>query len=375
MKTQSSAKTQKTKRLLLFLPLLILPFTTMAFWALGGGKGNVKPVDIQQKGFNTNLPNAKFDDTQKQDKLSIYESFAQDHKGEESSDTDFQNIPFGDKNENTENEIQQKLAQLNDALNQPETSPHFNPSKTSKPKTSEGMANDVNRLESLMKNMDDKGDDPEMKQLNGILEKIMDIQHPGRTKDRMENERKDNPGALTVHTLNNKNSQIYQLAKSLKPDLLDPNTNTIKAVIHQTQEVVSGSVVKLRLLDSIMINGTIIPKNQMFFGLAHVNNERLEINLKTLRYKNSILPVSLSAFDLDGLEGLFIPGAMSRDASKEGVDDALQNLQIMTMVPSLGAQAASAGIQAAKGLFRKKVKQIRVELKAGYQLLLRDNNQ
>lgn len=375
MKTQSSAETQKTKRLLLFLPLLILPFTTMAFWALGGGNGNVKPIDTHQKGFNTNLPNAKFDDSKKQDKLSIYESFAQEHKGEESLDTDFQNIHFGDKNGNPENEFQQKLAQLNDALNQPENQPQFSQSKAHRPKASGGMDNDVNRLESLMKNMDDKGDDPEMKQLNGILEKIMDIQHPGRTQERMENQRKDNPGALTVHTLNNKNSQIYQLAKSLKPDLLDPNTNTIKAIIHQTQEVVSGSVVKLRLLDSIMINGTIIPKNQMIYGLAHVNNERLEINLKTLRYKNSILPVSLSAFDLDGLEGLFIPGAMNRDASKEGVDDALQNLQIMTMDPSIGAQAASAGVQAAKGLFRKKVKQIRVELKAGYQLLLRDNNQ
>nr|WP_294899683.1 conjugative transposon protein TraM [uncultured Pedobacter sp.] len=375
MKTQSSAETQKRKRLLLFLPLLILPFTTMAFWALGGGKGNVKPFDTLQKGFNTNLPNAKFDDTQKQDKLSIYESFAQSQRSKELSDTDFQNIPLGNQNDAADNEIQQKLAQLTSALNQPDNQPQFSPSKSPRPKTTGGMDNDVNRLESLMKNMVDKGDDPEMKQLNGILEKIMDIQHPGRTQERMENQRKDNPGALTVHTLNNKNSQIYQLAKSLKPDLLDPNTNTIKAVIHQTQEVVSGSVVKLRLLDSIIINGTIIPKNQMIYGLAHVNNERLEINLKTLRYKNSILPVSLSAFDLDGLEGLFIPGAMNRDASKEGVDDALQNLQIMTMDPSIGAQAASAGVQAAKGLFRKKVKQIRVELKAGYQLLLRDNNQ
>lgn len=375
MKTKSAAETQKTKRLLLFLPLLILPFTTMAFWALGGGKGNVKPDENHQKGFNINLPNAKFDDTQKQDKLSIYESFAQEQRGKESSENDFQNIQFGDQNDAADIEIQQKLAQLTTALNQPETQPYLSQSKKTKPRTYSGIDDDVNRLESLMKTVDNKSDDPEMKQLNGILEKIMDIQHPGRTKERLENQRKDNPGALTVHTLNNKNSQIYQLAQSLQPDLLDPNTNTIKAVIHQTQEIVSGSVVKLRLLDSIIINGTIIPKNQIVYGLAHVNNERLEINLKTLRYKNSILPVSLSAFDLDGLEGLFIPNAMTKDASKEGVDDALQNLQIMTMDPSLGAQAASAGIQAAKGLFRKKVKQIRVELKAGYQLLLRDNNQ
>ncbi len=73
------------------------------------------------------------------------------------------------------------------------------------------------------------------------------------------------------------------------------------------------------------------------------------------------------------MEGLYIPGAISRDASKKGVDDAIQSLQIMTMDPSVSAQVAGAGIQAAKGLFGKKVKQIRVKVKAGYKLLLRDN--
>jgi hypothetical protein len=45
------------------------------------------------------------------------------------------------------------------------------------------------------------------------------------------------------------------------------------------------------------------------------------------------------------------------------------------MDPSLGAQAASAGIQAAKTLISKKVKLVKVTVKAGYQVLLRDNNQ
>jgi hypothetical protein len=46
----------------------------------------------------------------------------------------------------------------------------------------------------------------------------------------------------------------------------------------------------------------------------------------------------------------------------------------MTMDPSVSAQVAGAGITAAKGLFGRKVKQVRVKVKAGYQLLLRDNN-
>jgi len=44
------------------------------------------------------------------------------------------------------------------------------------------------------------------------------------------------------------------------------------------------------------------------------------------------------------------------------------------MDQSLKAQAMSAGVQAAKGLFSKKVKQIKVTIKAGYKILLMDAN-
>jgi hypothetical protein len=42
------------------------------------------------------------------------------------------------------------------------------------------------------------------------------------------------------------------------------------------------------------------------------------------------------------------------------------------MDQSISAQAASAGLQAAKGLFSKKMKLIRVTVKAGYKILLKD---
>ena len=51
----------------------------------------------------------------------------------------------------------------------------------------------------------------------------------------------------------------------------------------------------------------------------------------------------------------------------------MQGMQFMTMDQSIGAQAGAAGIQAAKGLFSKKVKLVRVTVKAGYRILLRDS--
>ena len=50
----------------------------------------------------------------------------------------------------------------------------------------------------------------------------------------------------------------------------------------------------------------------------------------------------------------------------------MQSMQFLTMDQSLKAQAASAGLQAAKGLFSKNVKLIKVTVKAGYKILLMD---
>lgn len=53
--------------------------------------------------------------------------------------------------------------------------------------------NDVDRLEALMKMMVENknaGEDPEMKQLNAMMENIIDIQHPERVKTRLVADKK-----------------------------------------------------------------------------------------------------------------------------------------------------------------------------------------
>ncbi len=150
--------------------------------------------------------------------------------------------------------------------------------------------------------------------------------------------------------------------------------NAIRATIEQTQTVVSGGELKIRLLDEIYIAGVLIPKGQLVSGTAILNGERLIVEIPFVRYLNNIFPVALSAYNLDGLEGIYIPGTISRDVAKQGADNAVQELQMMTLDPSLSAQAVNAGIEAAKGLFSRKVKLIKVTVKAGYQILLKDSS-
>jgi conjugative transposon TraM protein len=148
--------------------------------------------------------------------------------------------------------------------------------------------------------------------------------------------------------------------------------NAIPAEISSDQTITAGSSVELRLTKTVAIEGHAVPKNQLLRGIASLNGERLTISINSIRVGQTILPVALQAYDLDGVVGIRIPGAIIRDASKESADQAINSLATASVDPSLGAQAANAGLQFARSLATKKVRLIQVVVPAGYQVLLKN---
>lgn len=151
--------------------------------------------------------------------------------------------------------------------------------------------------------------------------------------------------------------------------------NAVEAIIHETQTIVNGSTVKFRLINDIFINDIKIQKDNFLFGTASLKGERLTINISNIRYNSSLFPVNLSVYDMDGLVGIYIPGAINRDVAKASADRSMQTLGVASLDDSWGAQAARAGIEAAKSLLSKKVKLVKVVVKAGYKVLLHDEKQ
>ncbi|AMJ66038.1 conjugative transposon protein TraM [Hymenobacter sp. PAMC 26628] len=149
------------------------------------------------------------------------------------------------------------------------------------------------------------------------------------------------------------------------------DANTLPAVIHESQEVVSGSLVKMRLTESAVVNGHQLAANTFIYGKCSLAGERLNINIATLKSGSSIFPAALEVYDVDGLEGLHIPGAITRDASKQAGADALGAADMMTMSADPATAAAGVAVNAVKGLGQKKIRLVKVRLKAGYNLMLK----
>lgn len=224
---------------------------------------------------------------------------------------------------------------------------------------------EVDRLEQMMNMISQpEGDDPEMRQLNGMLEKILDIQHPDRVRQKLKEGSDAKRGQVYAVTGAQKESKITILTAgktgngtgffALEENAETLEQNAIQAAVHENQTIVTGSTIKLRLLNDITVNGTLIPKDNFVFGKASLEGERLTIKIASIRYRNSLYPVELAVFDLDGMDGIRIPGAITRDVAKQSVDRSLQAIGMTSLDPSVEAQAAGAGIEAVKSLVSKK---------------------
>jgi hypothetical protein len=354
MKTQEERK----RKMLLVLPLLLLPFLALAFYALGGGKGNLANGNQQiSKGLNTTLPGAQLQHEKAQDKMALYDKAMRDSASAKSrsSNNAFaalgwdtarsaqpnKSIPAISAQTN-ETKINQKLAEINRQISQPEPVTHY-PNNYS---SANSASPDLDRMEKLIKSKErENTPDPEMKQLNTMLDKIMQIQNPGLAKEKQTD----------------------------KPVSKDSAFKAIPAMIDGNQKVMNGGVVKLRLQDTIRINGVTFPKGQSLSGSCTVTNQRLLLDIKNIRLGTSILPVNLTVFSLDGMQGINAPEAELGGAAGNGANGALENMEFLSMDQSVSTQAATAGINAAKGLLGKKVKRIRVKLKGGITVLLRNN--
>ena len=154
----------------------------------------------------------------------------------------------------------------------------------------------------------------------------------------------------------------------------DSGQNAIEAFVYETQTLVSGSIIKIRLAEDVMVEGSIVPGGSFVFGTVSLDGERLHIDIPSIRNNNSVYPVKMAAYDLDGMEGIHIPGSITRDAARQSADNSLQQIQMGSFDPSIKAQATTAGINAAKTLLAKKARLVKVTVKAGYKILLKGDN-
>ena len=156
--------------------------------------------------------------------------------------------------------------------------------------------------------------------------------------------------------------------------------NTISACVATDQSVIDGQSVRLRTLEPMWIGNSLLPKNTNIVGVARLQGERLEIKIENIEALGCIMEVDLSVYDSDGQEGINIPNSMESDALHEiGANMGSTMGSSINLTTNAGAQLVS---DVGKGLINgvsqylnKKLRTVKVHLKSGYKIMLKQNEQ
>lgn len=133
----------------------------------------------------------------------------------------------------------------------------------------------------------------------------------------------------------------------------DPQPDLIKAIIDEDIKAVDGSRVRLRLLDDVEIGEIIMRKGSYIYAeMSGFGGQRVKGNIKSILYDDRIMKVSLSLYDTDGLEGLYVPASQFRETSKDVASGAMSSNMSMNQ-GSYGNSLSQWGMQAVQNAYQR----------------------
>lgn len=419
---------RRKRKMMLVLPVVIVPLLTIGFYALGGGRaGKGGKGIVLTGGLNMSLPDAKFDAKKKGlNKLGFYKEWDQDSMRlrerrkldpyygwkDSGTATALKSGPAGGgvspgiKLETTPTDLQagdlmRKLELLKGVISRQQQgavpegplagrgiAPAYPPlggSAGSLPPFGAETPLSGGIAPFAVGTASARQGDPDLDKLNAIMDKVLRVRYPGDApvKDTVPAGHegppvpvlKTPPPAEVMTTLPATDKDDLETGFiDLEEGSRDTAPETmIAAVVDGAQTLISGEAVALRTVADAMLGGMRVPYGTALAGKATLSGERLLITVNAVRIGNRVMPVALEVVDMDGMTGIRVKGSINRDVAKESADEAVGSLGLTSVDASVAGQATAAGIQAAKNLVSRKIRLVRVGLPAGYRVLLRNS--
>lgn len=160
-------------------------------------------------------------------------------------------------------------------------------------------------------------------------------------------------------------------------------SNMIKAIIDENIKVVDGSRVRLRLLDDVEVDHVLLRKGSYLYAeMSGFSKQRIKGKISSVMVGDELVKCNLSVYDMDGLEGLYIPSSSFRETAKDvggnvfssGSMNVSGSMNAESTVAQFASQALQNAYQKTSQAIGKAIKKNRVRLKYGTHVFLINGN-
>ena len=137
-----------------------------------------------------------------------------------------------------------------------------------------------------------------------------------------------------------------------------PDPHVVLVEVDGNQVVRANSRLRMRLLQEIELDNTMIPKNTLVYGIVNFKPNRTLLKIDNIDH----IPVKMKAFDLqDGLEGIYVVNSIRGEVANEVVDDVLDDINI----------AGVPQVSGIKKVFQRGHRRTKVAILNNYKLILK----
>ncbi len=157
----------------------------------------------------------------------------------------------------------------------------------------------------------------------------------------------------------------------------EKESRMLRAIIDEEVKAVDGTRVRLRLLDDAEVSGVQLKKGSYLYAImSGFQKQRVQGTVESIMVGDELVKVTLSIYDTDGMEGLYVPESSFRQTSKDVMGEALQggNLNMAGSTSSsltqMATQAISTAYSRTTQAISKAIKKNKVRLKYGTQVYL-----
>ena len=127
----------------------------------------------------------------------------------------------------------------------------------------------------------------------------------------------------------------------------------IKAMIDKTTKAHEGTRLRFKLLDDVIVKGVKLKKGTYLYGtVTGFGQQRVMADITSILVKDKFLKIHLSVYDLDGMQGFYVPESAFRDMMKNAGSAAMQSNISFDTGGGSGISAEALALQALQNAYQ-----------------------
>ena len=127
----------------------------------------------------------------------------------------------------------------------------------------------------------------------------------------------------------------------------------IKAMIDKTTKAHEGTRLRFKLLDDVIVKGVKLKKGTYLYGtVTGFGQQRVMADITSILVKDKFLKIHLSVYDLDGMQGFYVPESAFRDMMKNAGSAAMQSNISFDSGSGSGISAEALALQALQNVYQ-----------------------